>query len=317
MYRALIPGLLLSLSLSLTAATAQMAGPSSTGTTPAATEFATVAPVLESSSLTSHDDLPDSPGQVVAQQADVVVTGEQAVKASGKARTCDARHAMGFIYVDPKRAGDVPQPCGELVYPFQRFLTTNVIIPLTWQEKGYLALHDVTDPGNLATIAGISAIATAADAHSAYGPGLKGWGKNAGVSLLQDATFEFFGTFAVPSIMHQDPRYYRLPGQPFKKRLIYSISRTVISRSDDGRSIPNYGTLLAYPISAQLGNLYVPGIQSDGASTTKRILTGYALDPVNNLLAEFLPDVAKHVRIRIIFVQQFLNNIASTQGALP
>jgi hypothetical protein len=270
-----------------------------------------------SSSVPDQNDLPDSPGQVAKQQFDLVVVGEAAAKASGKSQTCNAKHAMGFIYVDPKRAGEVPQPCSALVYPFQRFLTTNVVIPLTWQQKGYLALHDVTDPGNLATIAGISAIATAVDPHSAYGPGLKGWGKNAGVSLLQDATFEFFGTFAVPSIMHQDPRYYRLPGQPFKKRLIYSISRTVISRSDDGRSIPNYGTLLAYPISAQLGNLYVPGIQSDGASTTKRIFTGYALDPVNNLLAEFLPDVAKHVRVRIIFVQQFLNGIAANPGGLP
>jgi hypothetical protein len=146
---------------------------------------------------------------------------------------------------------------------------------------------------------------------------LKGFGKNAGVSLLQDATFEFFGTFAVPSIMHQDPRYFRMPDQPFKKRLIYSISRTVISRNDDGSPMPNYGTLLAYPINAEISNLYVPGIESDAASTTKRIFTGYALDPINNLLAEFLPDVAKHVRVRIIFLQRILNNIAVSQGNLP
>ena len=313
MHRALILGLL----LSLRAAAAQTAGPSPTQTTPTATALATASSLTESSALPAPDDLPDSPGQVVAQQIDIVVAGEKAVKASGKSRTCNAKHAMGFIYVDPKRAGEVLQPCSELVYPFQRFLTTNVIIPLTWQQKGYLALHDVTDPGNLATIVGISAISTAADAHSAYGPGLKGWGKNAGVSLLQDATAETFGTFVVPSIMHQDPRYYRRPDQPFKKRLIYSISRTIISRSDQGDSIPNYGTLAEYPINAEISNLYVPGIESDGASTAKRILIGYALDPANNLLAEFLPDVAKHVRVRIIFVQQFLNSIAANQGGLP
>jgi hypothetical protein len=309
--------LILGLLLSLRVATAQTAGPSpekagATVITPAAAS--TSEPT--SPTVPAPDSLPDSPDQVAAQQSNVVVVGEAAVKASGKAPpSCNAKSAIGFIYVDPKR--EVHKPCSELVNPFQRFLTTNVVIPLTWQQKGYLALHDVTDPGNLATIVGISAISTAADPHSAYGPGLKGFGKNAGVSLLQDATFEFFGTFAVPSLMHQDPRYFRMPDQPFKKRLIYSISRTIISRNDDGSSMPNYGTLLAYPISAQLGNLYVPGIQTDGASTTKRILTGYGLDPVNNLLAEFLPDVAKHLRVRIIFVQRILNNIASTQGGLP
>jgi hypothetical protein len=304
---------MLGLLLSLRVVTAQTTGPSPTAIVPA------IAPTTAlPTSLPAPDDLPDSPGQVATQQSDVVVVGEAAVKATGKSRTsCNAKDAIGFIYVDPKRAGEVPQPCSQLVYPFQRFLSTNVTIPLTWQQKGYLALHDVTDPGNLATIVGISALTTAIDPHSDYGPGLKGFGKNAGVSLLQDATFEFFGTFAVPSIMHQDPRYFRMPDQPFKKRLIYSISRTVISRNDDGSPMPNYGTLLAYPINAEISNLYVPGIQSDAASTTKRILTGYALDPINNLLAEFLPDVAKHLRVRVVFLQRILNNIASSSGNLP
>jgi hypothetical protein len=309
--------LILGLVLSLRMAAAQTAGPSPEQAGPSAVTLTAASPSPASFSAPDPNDLPDSPGQVAKQQLDLVVVGEAAVKASGKSKTCNAKHAMGFIYVDPKRAGEVPQPCSELVYPFQRFLTTNIVIPLTWQQKGYLALHDVTDPGNLATIVGISAITTAADPHSAYGPGLKGWGKNAGVSLLQDATAETFGTFVVPSIMHQDPRYYRRPDQPFKKRLIYSISRTIISRHDDGSPMPNYGTLLEYPINAEISNLYVPGIESDGASTAKRILIGYALDPANNLLAEFLPDVAKHVRVRIIFVQQFLNSIAASSGGLP
>ncbi len=71
------------------------------------------------------------------------------------------------------------------------------------------------------------------------------------------------------------------------------------------------------PSTPRLSNLYVPGIESDGASTAKRILIGYALDPINNLLAEFLPDVAKHVRVRVIFMQRFLNNIAANPSGLP
>ena len=117
-----------------------------------------------------------------------------------------------------------------------------------------------------------------------------------------------------PSIAHQDPRYFRRPLSPFKKRLIYSISRTVISRSDSGKAIPNYATLLTYPITAEIDNLYVPGIHPDAASTTARVFTGYALDPINSLLNEFLPDVASRVHIRIIFVQRILNNIASSNG---
>jgi hypothetical protein len=256
-------------------------------------------------------DLPDAPEPAQATQENVVAVAEASFKASGRgARSCGVFSAMKVVYVDPSRY-DVPKPCTELIYPYQRFLTSNVVIPMTWQQKGYLSLHELTDPINFATILGISAITVGADSHSAYGPGLKGFGKSVGVSYLQDATAQFFGAFAIPVIAHQDPRYFRMPHAPFTKRLVYSISRTVVARSDSGKSMPNYATLLNYPIGAELANLYVPGIHPDGASTVARIFTGYALDPVNGLINEFLPDVASHIHIRIIVVQRILNNVAS------
>ncbi|WP_051978567.1 hypothetical protein [Edaphobacter aggregans] len=265
----------------------------------------------------SSGKLPDSPGVVARRQADVVSVGEASLKASGKKPgACSPRHALWMITYDPNKVDQPPPPCSELVYPYQRFLDTNVIIPLTRKQKGYLALHNATDPATLGTIIGISAISIAADSHTAYGPGLEGFGGLAGVSMLQNTTGEFFGTFAIPALTHQDPRYYRMPHAPFPKRLIYSLTRSYISRSDSGKTIPNYGVLGGYLVAAEISNLYVPGIESDGASTAERIVTGLALDPVNNVINEFLPDVAKHVHVRIIFVQQILNKIAANQGSL-
>jgi hypothetical protein len=266
------------------------------------------APLSESAST----ELPDAPGPAQAQQENVVVAAKASFKQTGNgAHSCGMFSAMKVVYVDPSRYDQLPKPCTELIYPYQRFLTSNIVIPMTWQQKGYLALHDLADPVNFGTILGISAITVGANSHSAYGPGLKGFGKSVGVSLLQDATGQFFGAFAIPVIAHQDPRYFRMPHAPFTRRLVYSISRTVIARSDSGKSMPNYATLLNYPIGAELANFYVPGIHPDGPSTVKRIFTGYALDPVNSLLNEFLPDVASHVHIRIIVVQRILNNVAS------
>lgn len=262
-------------------------------------------------SASSDDDLPDAPSAVDAQQMDVVAIKKESLHENGGDKYhCNVMGALGAIYFDPTKVGEPRPRCSELVYPYQRFLDTNVAIPLSPRQKGYLAIHYTTDPAGVGTIVGISAINIAADSHTAYGPGWEGFGSLAGVSLLQNATAEFFGTFAVPSLVHQDPRYYRMPGKPLGKRILYSITRSYISRSDTGKTIPNYGVFATYPIVAELGNLYVPGIQSDGASTAERILTGYALDPVNNLVNEFLPDVAKHVHVRIIFFQQILNNIA-------
>jgi hypothetical protein len=131
---------------------------------------------------------------------------------------------------------------------------------------------------------------------------------------LQDATGEFFGSFLIPSLAHQDPRYFRMGEGSVRRRFFYAVSRTVVAQSDDGSRMPNYATLLTYPINAELSNLYVPGIHDDASSTMARIATGLAIDPANNLISEFLPDVARHINIRIIFVQRILNQVASQQS---
>jgi hypothetical protein len=295
-----------------------MAEPSSTASTTAPSAIPSLKFFSSASSSSSPptglaDSLPDAPGEVsVSHPADVVAAAEASFKLTGDgAKTCNGFRAMKVVYFNPKRYGEIPKPCTELIHPYQRFLGTDVIIPLTWQQKGLTALHDLTDPANFGTILGISAITIGTDSHSAYGPGFKGFGKTVGVSLAQDATGQFFGAFVVPVIAHQDPRYFRMPHATIPRRVIYSISRTFISRHDDGTPMPNYAALLNYPIGAEIANLYVPGINGNGASTVDRILTGIATDPANNLLNEFLPDVASRVHIRIIFVQQILNNITS------
>lgn len=264
--------------------------------------------------------LPDAPSALLSQQQDVVVVAEASLKTTGSGvAPCTLRHAMLSIHSRSPTIIPVQVPCSELVNPYQRFLDTNLVIPLTAKQKGYLAIHNLTDPANLLTIVALSGFTIAVDSDTAYGPGLKGFGKNTGVSLLQDATGEFFGAFLIPSITHQDPRYFRMPRASIPRRIGHAVGRTFIANHDDGSLMPNYANLFGYPISAELSNLYVPGIHADPASTIARIATGLATDPANNLITEFLPDVARHISIRIIFVQRILNQVASQQqqGAGP
>lgn len=176
-------------------------------------------------------------------------------------------------------------------------------------DKGRLAIRDVIDPLNLVFVAGYSGLAIASNSHSAYGPGFKGFGKFLGYSLLEDAQGEFFGTYLIPSLAHQDPRYHRMKNAPFPRRVLHALAHTVVTSHDDGSAMPNYATLLTYPISAELSNFYVPGIQTDGASTAKRIVIGLATDPAGSIIAEFLPDLAKRIHIRVVFVQEILNQV--------
>ncbi len=197
--------------------------------------------------------------------------------------------------------------------PLQFIVEPGNIKPLTPSQKALLAGKGVIDPFNLITIVGFSGISVAANAHSAYGPGFKGWGRLIGYSLVEDIQGETTGTFLIPVIAHEDPRYHRLPGHPFTQRLLHAIVHTVVSQGDDGHIMPNYATLINYPLSAEISNLYVPGIGPNAPDTFKRIAVGYATDPVGPIVAEFLPDVAKRIHIHIVFAQQILNRIALGQ----
>src|SRR6185437_15701942 len=90
---------------------------------------------------------------------------------------------------------------------YARFVTGPQVNRLTPKEKGWLAIRNLADPFNFVTIAGNSAIYVAADSHSPYGPGFPGMANNMGISYTEDATSEFFGTFLIPSLVHQDPHY--------------------------------------------------------------------------------------------------------------
>ncbi len=195
--------------------------------------------------------------------------------------------------------------------PIQMIVGSGPVAPLTSTQKAELAGRNIIDPFNLITITGYSAIYVAANAHSPYGPGFKGFGRLTGYSLAEDTQGEFFGVYAIPSLVHEDPRYHRMPGHPVGVRLLHAVSHTVLARHDDGTLMPNYATLGTYPISAALSDAYVPGIDTGGGAYAKRVLLGYATDPVGALIAEFLPDVAKRIHVRVVFVQQILNQIAT------
>ena len=221
--------------------------------------------------------------------------------------------------VDSDSADGEREPCVVAPQPntYTRFLDSPGAFPLTTTQKGWLAVHDVKDPGNLATIAYGSAITVALNPHTGFGPGFGGCARASMYSLSEDATQEFFSTFVVSALMHEDPRYHRMPTVSVPRRLLHALAHTVIAQSDSGRPMLNFATLSAYPASAELANLYVPGLQTDGRATAARILTAYATDPVDNLISEFLPDVARHVHVRVIFAQRLLNQISSDDFVLP
>jgi hypothetical protein len=224
-----------------------------------------------------------------------------------------------------KPAETAPQQAGQPANPpcipipvinwFARFINGPEVKPMTPAEKARLALKNVVDPFNAITIVGISGISTAANPHSAYGPGFAGFGRNVGVSYAQDVTGEFFGTFLIPSIAHQDPHYHRMPQASVMRRFRHAVAQVVWTQGDNGKGMLNYGNLVGYAIDGAIGNLYVPGQRTDFSASATRYGIGLATAPADNLITEFLPDVARRFHFRVVLIQQIINQVARSATA--
>ena len=121
---------------------------------------------------------------------------------------------------------------------------------------------------------------------------------------------EFFGTFLIPSLTHQDPHYHREPHARIPHRILHAIVQVGWTQGDNGKGMPNYSNILGNPIGAEISNLYVPGERTNLPSTAARVAIGWALAPTDNFITEFIPDVARRIHIRIVFVQQIINQVA-------
>jgi hypothetical protein len=204
--------------------------------------------------------------------------------------------------------------CQPDIPTFARFLNSATPLALTPRQKFILAARNVSDPFNLLTVGAVSAYSVATDSHAADGPGFKGFAKNAGVSLSQDMTGEFFGTFLFPSLTHQDPHYHRMPNLSTRRRILHVVDAVVVAQSDTGVPMFNYATVFGTICTNAMGNLYVPGRKNSFGASAARISISLATNPIGNAITEFVPDLARHVNIQVVIVQRVINRVAIAEG---
>ncbi|MGC9158899.1 MAG: hypothetical protein ACP5FH_07895 [Terracidiphilus sp.] len=70
--------------------------------------------------------------------------------------------------------------------------------------------------------------------------------------------------------------------------------------------------LVEFPMEDGISNLDVPDRPTDRAASAERSATGRATAPIDNLISEFLPDVALRLHVRVVLIQRIINHGATT-----
>jgi hypothetical protein len=168
--------------------------------------------------------------------------------------------------------------------------------PLTTKQKFSLAAHGTFDPVALMGIALNAGIEQANNSFAGYGQGAAGYGKRFAARFVDGRTSDILTHAVFPSLFHQDPRYFYQGSGSFKSRLFHAVSFAFVTRSDSGRTVPNYSYLLGDLAAAGLSNLYYP--RADRGA--KLVFTNAAIGLAGQ--------VGKSI-IREFFSKQFTTNV--------
>ncbi len=166
-------------------------------------------------------------------------------------------------------------------------------ISLTSGEKFRLFFRNTADPYTVTYTAFGAGIQQANNGLSGYGQGAAGYGRRLAAGLADETSAGFFRTYLFPSVLHQDPRYYRKASGPLKERLMNAIIRPIVTRKDSGGRTVDWSGLLGVTASSSLSNVYYPAADRGIEPTFKRVATSIPLSVIDHLIDEFGPNLEK------------------------
>ena len=182
------------------------------------------------------------------------------------------------------------------VMPNYRAVSAGAIPPPPTAKQAFkIATQNSFDYSAFAFVGITSLLAEGTDAHPKLGKGVPGFGRYYWRGFVDKADGNYLVIFALPTILHQDERYYAKGEGGFWKRFIYSTSRVLITPGYSGHNTFNASEIFGRGISQGVSLAYYPSADRTAGKLAAKY--GYAVmrDALTNAFREFWPDIATHV----------------------
>jgi hypothetical protein len=169
--------------------------------------------------------------------------------------------------------------------------------PLTAAQKFKLFLSTSTAPPQIMSSAAAAGISEARGTLAGYGQGGEGFGNRFGASMASGASSHFFGTFLLPAMLREDPRYFVSVKPGFRAKSANALRRVLEIRTNAGGETFNLPGTVG-PLAAEgLANLYLPQTERTAGKTFERYGIRIGFGAANNFLKEYWPTIFKNLRI--------------------
>ena len=160
--------------------------------------------------------------------------------------------------------------------------------PLTARMKFHMAYKSFTNPFFFGRTAAWAGVQQARDNPSEWHQGAEGYSKRLGAGFADAFTGSLISNAILPSLLHQDPRYFYQGTGTKKSRALHAMLAPLVCKGDNGAWQPNYsqwgGSLIGYSISTA----YYPSSDRTAGHVFQTFGIDMGLHVVGSLAQEFI-----------------------------
>jgi len=239
-------------------------------------------PSVEPATLASVD-LPNAPDPLLARSSSSLVASDKTSSADTTPTATEAK--------------PLPQPKRILgIMPNYRAVSAGVNPPPATPRQAFgIATRQSFDYSAFVFVGLTSAIAEGQDSHPALGKGIPGFWAYSWRGWVDKTDGNYWVVWALPTVLHEDERYYALGRGPVLKRAAYAVSRVFVTPDYNGHLTVNGAELIGRGVAQGISTTYYPS--SDRTASELATKYSYALlrDAAMNTFRELWPDIAVHV----------------------
>ena len=182
------------------------------------------------------------------------------------------------------------------IVPNYGTVTVNMHLPpQSPKEKFVTATQDNFNVYSLALRGTVASIDLARNSTPEFGTGGVGYSRYLWHTVVDQTIETSFVEFIIPSVTHEDIRYYSLGSGGFLKRSAYAIGRIVVTRSDSGKRTFNFSEIVGAGAAAGISNAYYPAPERTFSNTLGQWGLNVGIDALTFAGREFWPDINHHL----------------------
>lgn len=160
--------------------------------------------------------------------------------------------------------------------------------PMRAKQKFKLEMRYMFDPIVFVSVAANAGVEMYNSNWDSFGNGGSGFAKRFGAIYADRTTSRLLATAVLPSIFHEDPRYFYKGTGSVPSRAWYAITSAVIARSDKGKRMPSYSRIFAGFGSAAIASTYYPTAATSAGQIVADGFINIGDHAASNLIREFI-----------------------------